>query len=67
MVEETPQEPTPDETESTTGDDVDAYESHSLTADPPTGGGGTGGGITEPSGDDADPPTGGGGTGGGIT
>lgn len=63
MVDETTQDPTPDESQTSTDDEVDAY-GDPLTADPPTGGGGTGGGITEPA--DADPPTGGGGTGGGV-
>ncbi|HEX8176388.1 MAG TPA: hypothetical protein VF543_14965 [Pyrinomonadaceae bacterium] len=61
MVEESTQEPTPDEPETSTSGDVEGYGD--PTADPPTGGGGTGGGLT--TGSDADPPTGGGGTGGG--
>lgn len=61
MVEESTQEPTPDEPETSKSGEVEGYSDED--ADPPTGGGGTGGGLT--TGNDADPPTGGGGTGGG--
>lgn len=63
MVDESTQDPNPDESQTSTNgdDDVDAYGD--PTADPPVGGGGTGGGINTSS--DADPPVGGGGTGGG--
>jgi hypothetical protein len=43
MVEETPQDPMPDETEPTPEPEVKGF------SDPPAGGGGTGGGITPPS------------------
>ena len=63
MVEESTQDPTPDESQTTsTTDEVQGF-GDPTAADPPTGGGGTGGGLT--TGSDADPPTGGGGTGGG--
>lgn len=61
MVDESTQDPTQETEPTSTDGEVEGYGD--PTADPPTGGGGTGGGLTEPS--DADPPTGGGGTGGG--